>query len=106
MGIRKSTRIEARKRVHVWSDPEHDFSATVRKDDGWWVVDTGRTRSTVQLYQRAVDIVMDDWRLAKSGYSSWEEPARQMAEDDAQVWDNLSDDEMLDYIEAARQDAR
>lgn len=107
MALRKSTRVEDHRLIHVWADSEIGFRAEVRKDDGWWKVNTSTNmQATIQRYDRAVDVVMDEWRLAKAGHSSWDEPASQMAEDDGKVWADLSDDEQHDYIEAARADAR
>lgn len=104
MSLRKSTRIDSstRQRVHTWT--EGDFHAEVRREhDGWWVVVTPRTEGNVTDYRGAVDIVMDDYRLAKAGINSWEEAAAEMAE---RPWEDLSDAEQQDLINAARFMAR
>lgn len=99
MGIRKDTRVENYRMIHTWADPEHNFKAEVRREDGLWLVDTGQALRTVQDYKRAVDIVMDDYRLTKAGLDSWEDKAREMAE---KPWEELSDYEQHDLIGAAR----
>ena len=77
--------------------------AEVCKEDGVWVVRSAGAVISVSSYQRAVDIVMDEWRLTKSGFDSWEDAAREMAEGD---WDDLSDYEQQDLINAVRSSAR
>lgn len=107
MGIRKSTRVQEMRLIHVWDDVEIGFHAEVFKRDWTWSANstTDEDRMFAQ-YQSAVDYVMDAWRLAKSGYHSWEEAGATLAGDQGKEWEALSDDEMQDYLDAARMSAR
>jgi hypothetical protein len=106
MGLEKRTRIEDYRMIHTWDDVDVGFHIEASKRDGTWQVDTNEYSKTFDRYQNAVDWVMDEWRLAKAGYQSWEEPAAVMAADLGKEWESLSDDEAQDLIDAARSSAR
>ena len=107
MAISKTTRVENYRRIHVWTDTENQFTAEVFKQDWAWVCQiNGRSDTLFSRYQGAVDWVMDQWRLAKAGLTSWDEPAAQMAVDDGREWESLTDMEQQTYLDEARRVAR
>ena len=107
MGIKKSTRIENYRMIHTWTDDSIGFMAEIAKQEWTWVAVAGDEEGRMfARYQSAVDWVMDAWRLAKSGYQSWEEPAAVMAADLGKDWESLPDDEAQDLVDAARSNAR
>lgn len=65
MALRKNTHLEDRCLVHTWTDGKTGFEATVRRQDWMWIVTIGEESTTVSVYLRAVDLVMDAWRLTK-----------------------------------------
>jgi hypothetical protein len=104
--MRKDTQIVNGVRVHVWTDAATGFTADVYKREDQWCAEIGGQARLFHQYLRAVDWIMDEYRLAKSKFQSWEEAAATLAGDQGVDWESLSDDEMQDYIDAARQSAR
>lgn len=105
MGIRKSTRVEPGRLIHVWTD-DRGFRAEVFKMEWTWSASAGDKSMLFSKYQSAVDWVMDEWRLSKTGRGSWEELAAEMAGDLGLDWEALSDDEQRDLVDAARSTTR
>lgn len=104
--MRKGTYIDGnnRRRVHRWTDRDLNFQADVYKGGVHeWVIIIGSSQWEVREYRTAVDIVMDEYRLLKTGFTSWEELAATMAE---VPWEDLSGEEQQDLVNAARLMAR
>lgn len=108
MSIRKGTHIENYRMIHTWTDDEIEFRAAVNKIEhtGEWIGRLGDDSKGFHRYQNAVDWVMDEWRLARAGLTSWEEGAAQMAGDQGLDWETIDDEMKQDFLDAARQVAR
>lgn len=113
MSIKKSTRIENYRMIHVWTDDEIGFVAEATKEEWTWATRIGDSDTDLftegrlfSHYLKAVDWIMDEWRLAKSPKVSWEEIAAEMAGDMGMEWEYLEDDVKQDLLDAARQMAR
>lgn len=107
MAIKKTTHIKDSRVVHTWVDDDIKFNAFVSKRGTAWDAATSEgAQGRYTQYLRAVDFIMDQWRLAKAGLDSWESKAAEMAVDQGYDWDSLGDDQQQDFIEAARASAR
>ena len=106
MTLHKSTIMDGRHRTHAWADPDVPFYAECRKGDKAWVAEVGASVRIDTTYQGAVDWVMDKYRLALAGLTSWDKPAAILAGVDGLDYDLLPAEDKNRYVEAAQENAR
>lgn len=106
MTLRKSSLLVGRDRIHFWEDKALPFTAEAYKNDTMWVAKSGSRTRIDSTYQGAVDWVMDQYRLAQAGLTSWDGPAALLAIADGLDWDTMNLSERDHYINQARKNAR
>ena len=86
--------------THFWSDENWDFCAEARKDEEGWLVKVAEQEvQQFATYRDATQYVMDEYRLVKSGYASWEALAADLAEE---LWEGASESDRAIYLMNAR----